>query len=249
MEIQFIPPGEEDDGSPLGLGISDEPIGLSDDAGGDGDSNASTDAGIPNAPTGELACQVCGEPLTYAGRGAKPKYCDIHKGRKSSNGNISPDRNAGPRSRGFNGEAQLRTALTARYQTLSMFVAMVNPIYADAIRKNIIEAVEADIEYARSNATFRRMLEGGVEKSAAAGVIAAHGKMLLPIIVGEKVKAMRAGAGAAAKNGGNNVFRPSFGKPPAPTPSPTPEPPRDPSEEFLSRETINAAAMPGMPGF
>ena len=30
-------------------------------------------------PQGELACVVCGTSLTYGGRGAKPKYCEIHR--------------------------------------------------------------------------------------------------------------------------------------------------------------------------
>lgn len=42
------------------------------------------DANATDAP--DYACKVCGLPLTYAGRGRKPEYCDEHRkgARKSS---------------------------------------------------------------------------------------------------------------------------------------------------------------------
>lgn len=39
------------------------------------------------AMSDELTCEECGKPLTYAGRGRKPRFCEEHKpGRKSSSG-------------------------------------------------------------------------------------------------------------------------------------------------------------------
>jgi len=39
----------------------------------------------PVAPP-EYACEVCGKPLEYSGRGRKPKYCEDHKGGRSKAG-------------------------------------------------------------------------------------------------------------------------------------------------------------------
>jgi hypothetical protein len=210
----------------------------------------------------ELVCQAegCGEPLTYGGRGRKPKYCEIHKRSKSST--INPDRNAGQaKNRGFQGEATLRTALTSRYFALSGVVLLLtkNPSYALLIRSQVEECVEADIEYARTNLTFRKWLEGGVEKSAAASVVIAHAKMFGPIIMGENAK--RATTAKAAPNvPQNGASQPNFRFPrPSPGPhsaaNPTPKPATalyDPTTDDppdIGGESINAGNIPGMPGF
>lgn len=41
------------------------------------DMNEHSDESEPDAPT--YVCEVCGDELVYAGRGAPPKYCDKHK--------------------------------------------------------------------------------------------------------------------------------------------------------------------------
>jgi hypothetical protein len=218
---------------------------------------------IADAPTetSELACEVCGEPLTYSGRGRKPKFCEVHKRSKSST--IVPDRNAGGSNKGrsFPGEASLRTALEARYFMLSGVLAMVNPNYALVVRAGVADVVDADIEYARVNPAFRRFLEGSVEKSAAAAVVIAHGKMFAPIIIGETAKRKmanaaatqarpqergQAGPAAFPQTGSPSMFRRRPTAPQRPAPAPT-----DlyyPSEHEGHKDTVNAGAMPGMPG-
>jgi hypothetical protein len=208
----------------------------------------------------ELVCQAdgCGEPLTYGGRGRKPKFCSIHK--RNPSGTISPDRNAGQsKNRGFQGEAQLREALTARYFALSGMVLLLtkNPNYAMLIRSQVEECVNADIEYARTNPTFRKWLQGGVEKSAAASVVIAHAKMFAPIVMGENAKRMTKAAPNVPQNGnGQSGFRfprPSAGPHSAPNSAPKPptalyDPTTDDAPD-VSGESINAGNIPGMPGF
>jgi hypothetical protein len=37
-------------------------------------------------PSDILACETCGEPLTYGGRGRKPRFCPEHRRNKSATG-------------------------------------------------------------------------------------------------------------------------------------------------------------------
>lgn len=41
------------------------------------------DASEDTSPSSDLACQVCGRPLVYSGRGRKPRFCEDHKPSKS----------------------------------------------------------------------------------------------------------------------------------------------------------------------
>lgn len=45
--------------------------------------------------TAEFTCQTCGKPLTYSGRGRKPKFCEDHKTRTASVGKRRNSRQSG----------------------------------------------------------------------------------------------------------------------------------------------------------
>ena len=150
----------------------------------DGDTVSDEDVTpIADTASSERRCEECGTALYYGGRGRPPRFCDDHKP-------ISPSRTRGGvttprRGASLRNEAALREALAARYFMLSNIAGLRHPAYATAIRDKVDRAVEADISYAKVNASFRRFLESMLEKTAAAEVIAVHVSMFAPVAVGE----------------------------------------------------------------
>lgn len=217
---------------------------------------------VPDSPTAPATpandstdpiCEVCDEPIAYSGRGRRPKYHPEHRPQ-------APKRDGSPtRNSTLRNEAALRAALLERYMQLGMIATFAHPAYGQGIKQKAQQAVDADIEYARVSPTFRRVLESAVEKSALGVVIAVHASMLAPIVVGERAKAARKGAvkqaqaqARAGAQGPRSSTAPSAPPPPSrPAPPPTDADVYDlfPSQESdVAPETINAGAMPGMPG-
>lgn len=50
------------------------------------DTGIPADVDMPPLVSDDPVCQVCGVPLTYGGRGRKPKFCDDHKQTKTTSG-------------------------------------------------------------------------------------------------------------------------------------------------------------------
>lgn len=70
----------------------------------------------------DLTCQVCGTPLTYGGRGRKPKFCDDHK--------KSPSSGSSTRSSGGRAGAEVEAAMAAlegMHTVLSMALMVIAP--------------------------------------------------------------------------------------------------------------------------
>lgn len=234
-----------DDDMPLGESMSEAP-------------DAVFQSAEPPAITfgdNEPLCEVCGDPIPYSGRGRKPKYHPEHRPTAPNRSASTPNRNATLRN-----ETALRAALLERYMQLGVLATFAHPAYGAGIRQKAQAAVDADIEYAKVSPTFRRTLESFVEKSALGVVIAVHAQMLAPIVIGERAKAARKGALRQAQRQAQGQAQ---GQPPmreaqstqAPSrPRPTVVPDATvtdlyPSQESdVAAETINAAAMPGMPG-
>lgn len=198
-------------------------------------------------------CDTCGEPnyeWQPGTRGRKPKYhADCRPVSPNRTGSTSPRRTTTLRN-----ENALREALTGRYLLLAQIAQWRHPAYADGIRSKVDRAVEADIAYAKVNPGFRKALESILAKSAAGEVIAVHVAMFAPVIVGEAAnrgrKAEKAGRGSPPPKPGPS--RQSTQPPPQPASTPdnvTRIRPDMPGEhETVSAETVNAAAMDGMPG-
>jgi hypothetical protein len=201
-------------------------------------------------------CESCGKPNHewWPGkRGRKPKY---HEGCRP----VTPNRSASSGSRSaFRNEGALREALVNRYYMLGNLLSMLHPAYAVSIRDNAERAADADIAYARVNPAFRKRIESLMDKTAAGEVVAVHVAMLAPIVVGEASKRARrkaeapppsqartdAGQGTQPGNGS----RERASNPPRPdnvTRLRTPDEGM-PGETRGPDETVNAAAMPGMP--
>jgi len=215
-----------------------------------------TDDGYP-------ICDGCGKPnyeWQPGNRGRKPRF---HKDCRP----VSPQRGV---RQGTRNEAALRDALEQRYLSLARIASMIHPAYGKGINEKIEQAVNADLAYARVNPRFRKALEKGLDKTALGEVIAVHVSMVAPIVVGESAKRARAKAAATGKG---KPEQPKSGPTPQPRqapPQPPPPPPDNvhrirpddegdpmmpgeyeatgPAGESRIPETVNAAAMPGMPG-
>jgi hypothetical protein len=218
-----------DDGSesPLMEAVEDDPL----------------EAPIASPSGSSPTCEVCGIPLPYSGRGRPPKYCADDKP-------VSPRRtgSAGPvRSASFKNEAALRDALLSRYMQMGNVLSMLHPAYGMGVKQKAQEAVNADIEYARVNPAFRRTLESMLEKTALGAVIAVHAAMLAPVAIGMKASQMRKSAEKATVKA--NAPRPAAARTATPMPSrPVAVPDYYPGDQSdAAPETVNAAAMPGMP--
>lgn len=196
-------------------------------------------------------CETCGTGLYYAGRGRPPRFCEEHKPiSPNRTGSTSPRRNTTLRN-----EGALREALAARY----MLIAQISqwrrgPVVADNIRSKIDRAVEADINYAKVNPSFRKLLEAMVEKTAAGEVVAVHIAIFGPLVVGEVAQRSRKQSRPNSQGEGESR-QPNATTQPQPPPQPPAQPDnvrnlRDamPAEhEGSSAETVNAGAMEGMP--
>lgn len=189
--------------------------------------------------SGAPQCEVCGEDIEYSGRGRKPKYHPEHRPTAPKRSGSAPARSGSIRN-----EAALREALLSRYLQIGSLLSMMHPAYGRGVRQKAEEAVNADIELARVSPAFRRTLEGMLEKTALGAVIAVHAAMLAPVVVGESANAQR--RKAAKAEAPRQAPRPAARRPEPPSDNVTHMYPSTESE--VPAETVNAAAMPGMPG-
>jgi hypothetical protein len=200
-------------------------------------------------------CETCGDinyEWTPGTRGRRPRY---HAECKP----VSPSRSGGTtprRSRGLRNEAALRDALLQRYYQLGDLASLMHPAYGMGIKQQAEAAVEADIEYARVNPTFRRYLETGLEKTALGAVIAIHAAMLKPMATGIVAQQRRKAASKPPKRPASSTSRPTPSGPIVDGET-TPDmggatvydfgTPDAEGDNSLDKPS-NAAAMPGMPG-
>lgn len=125
----------------------------------------------------DFACEECGTPLTYAGRGRKPKYCDEHKpgrtgsatkSRGSSTGNLALIERA-------------INELEAIYGISAQAIKFVDDrsgkiVYED--RRKLAESWRALLE---TNKKFRNAFAELEQKTAWLPVIMAHGDVAAAI--------------------------------------------------------------------
>lgn len=111
----------------------------------------------PPSSGGELACEVCGVPLHYGGRGRKPKRCDDHKTRTRATG-ASGDgtRKRGP-SRIDSRLAAIADDMLTGAGMVAGGVAPVAPVTAATILLTSPEAIESLLSIA---ARYPKMLDG-----------------------------------------------------------------------------------------
>jgi hypothetical protein len=124
----------------------------------------------------DLACEVCGVPLVYAGRGRKPKYCEDHKPksgpRLATGGSV-------PRASGK--DARLRQDLTTMLGGVGMALMLVETYDGLVIMDRTPATVDALMEVAAQNPKFRKTLEQMVTVSVWSQVSLAVAGIALPI--------------------------------------------------------------------
>lgn len=92
------------------------------------------ETGNPVSTSG-LSCEVCGAPLSYGGRGRKPRFCDEHKPRRGS---------ASSSTRGSSGiVARAITELEAVYGTAGLGLRYVDKISGEIVYNNRAELAES----------------------------------------------------------------------------------------------------------
>lgn len=130
----------------------------------------------PAADPNVLECVVCGKPLTYAGRGAKPKYCDDHKTRRSS----TPTPGGSSRT---SKDERIRKELTSTLAMLGLGVMTVDQYDGLVIIDRSADTVNALMTVAEHNPRVRKALEQMLEVSVWAALGVALAGMAVPIAV------------------------------------------------------------------
>jgi hypothetical protein len=128
----------------------------------------------------ELACEVCGTPLVYAGRGRKPRYCEDHRNRSGTN--TGPRIvTAGGASRASGKDARLRQDLTTMLGSVGMALMLVESYDGLVVMDRTPATVDALMEVAAQNPKFRKTLEQMVTVSVWSQVSLAVAGIALPI--------------------------------------------------------------------
>lgn len=140
------------------------------------DAEPADDFVFPNRDTNteqsdELACEVCGKPLTYAGRGRKPKRCDDCK----------PTRTTGTtRKRSVDA---LTKELEATLTDIGALVQLADVFDGQCIIQGSPRLASSLGNVADKNATVRKTLESFVGASAWGGVVASAAAIAVPILM------------------------------------------------------------------
>lgn len=125
-----------------------------------------------NDPT----CVECGAPLTYSGRGRKPRYCDAHRKRSSGTSN----RASSPRASG-NVDTAL-VILGGMYDGLSAALMMLSPRAATEWSSRVDTLQMQNRVILTANPDLCKRINN-VSKSGATGAfIAAHVMAVAPVV-------------------------------------------------------------------
>lgn len=126
--------------------------------------------------TADLECVVCGTPLTYGGRGPKPKFCIDHKTNKStsnrsSGARISSDVNAA------------MSTLSALYDAVAMGLMLVSPTAAQVWAGQIESLQEKNKVILTADKDLCRMINRGAASGGRYAFVAAHAAALTPPLI------------------------------------------------------------------
>jgi hypothetical protein len=136
----------------------------------------SASAPEPTPVDGELTCAVCGKPLTYAGRGRKPKFCDDHR---TGNGARKAGMGTAP-ARATKNE-KMRRELTSTLGLIGVGLMAVEPYDGLVVLDRAEATVDALMDVAEHNPRVRKVLESMIEVSVWGALGAAVAGMAAPI--------------------------------------------------------------------
>ena len=128
----------------------------------------------------EFRCLECGKPLTYGGRGRKPKYCDEHKPSRA--------KGTGTRRSSLDKQlAQLADDFADNIRLVGMLVTPLLPVTGHVIATDADKTAQATIQLAKNNPKILLALQ----KASQIGPGVAFGRALLTIGVAVAVDTQR----------------------------------------------------------
>jgi hypothetical protein len=138
----------------------------------------------------DLTCDVCGVPLTYAGRGRKPTKCDTHK-RKSS----------GTTTRRGSADVELAvTSLHSLYEGFLFPLTAVSPIGAQVWANQIDALDERNRAFLATNRDLVRKINAAATKGGTTAFVISHVVAVAPVVMAVRADfAHRAATRAAAQ--------------------------------------------------
>ena len=127
----------------------------------------------------DLSCIVCGRPLTYAGRGRKPQYCEDHRP-----GSQRTTKQASTRT---SKDERLRKELASTLALVGVGVMTLDAYDGLVIIDRSADTVDALMTVAEHNPKVRKALEQILEVSVWAALGTAIAGMAVPIAVHHKM--------------------------------------------------------------
>jgi hypothetical protein len=137
---------------------------------------------IPSMDSG-LACETCGIPLVYSGRGRKPKFCNEHK--KQTSSNTSEPRT----SRKGNSTDVLIANINDLYLTAGTALTMAKGTAYDGmvIAQNASQLAESWRGLIDRDPKIRKFWEKAFTATGYGALIAAHMVVAIPILQHHKL--------------------------------------------------------------
>lgn len=123
-------------------------------------------------------CQVCGNGITYGGRGPRPKYCEDHK---RGNAGATP-RGTGGTRRGAAWKEPLKNAVMGNIAGIGTLVYAFDQYDGQIIIAGSDRLASSLVDVAETNPKVRKGLEAFTTGGAWAGVAMAAAAIAIPIL-------------------------------------------------------------------
>ena len=148
--------------------------------------DAPGEQGNPVPQTADLSCEFCGTGLIYAGRGAKPRFCDDHK-RPQDRGEKPDAKPVGrPSGKGLR-VANAIDSLTFVYNVAGTGLGYVDPVASKVVTQNASKLAESYRRMLETNDKFLKLFETADEKMAWLPIVITHGQIAMAIIATRNV--------------------------------------------------------------
>lgn len=139
------------------------------------------EAGNPVSTSSTLACETCGTPLEYGGRGRKPRFCDEHK----------PSRGKGTGSSARSSAVVDRaiSELTLLYSFAGKGIAYADHGAGVMVMDAAPKLAESYRMLLETNAKFRKMFADLEGKAAWLPILVVHGDLVAAILLQRAIAA------------------------------------------------------------
>lgn len=152
----------------------------------------------------DLACEICGTPLVYAGRGRKPKRCDEHK--RDRSGTDSTGSSGGTRGGAGRGSASVEQAVATLgnlYDAVGLGFLLTSPQAASVWTGNVPELQTRNRQILQGDPELVRSINRLGVKGGKFAFVAAQAWALTPAVMiaaaDQKTKAQEKNNERAAK--------------------------------------------------